>query len=344
MTNTLPSRKLYLDNLRTLTVLLLFPYHTCMIYNDFGERFYIHGTDHAAATLFIGFGWGWMMPLLFAMAGISAAYALIRRSTKEFAKERVQKLLIPLIAGILLLVPVQSYIAGLSIDGNTGYLDSFTKLTDLTGYDGAFTPGQLWFILYLFIISLVCLPLMALLKRHSKETPAGKLPFIVLILLGIVPLLTHMILNISGKSFGEYITYFLFGYLILSSEDVLAKLDRYRFWLLGLMLCGYAVVLLTEHMFQEFFSWISILAILGLGRHDLNFENKWSRWLSKSSFGLYLFHQSWIVIVAHFVLPMTDSTAWQVSLILTGSILLTFLTYAGAKRVGLFRWMFGLKP
>lgn len=343
MKNIRSNRKYYLDNLRALTVLLLFPYHTFMIYNTFGESWYIHGANIAATTFFIDISWGWMMPLLFAIAGISTAYALENRSIGAYVKERVQKLLIPLIFGVLLLIPVQSYIAGLYFGGSADYFDFFTKFTDLTGYDGAFTPGQLWFILYLFIISIVCIPFMMIYRLHAKRLLAGKIPLFVLVLLGIVPLLAHNILNISGKSFGEYTVYFLFGYIILSDEEVLTKLDRYHFLLTVIMLCGIVETVMTRHMFQEFFSWINILALLGLAKHYLNFNNKLTAYLSKSSFGVYIFHQSWIVVIAYLALYITDSPALQIIMIIPASIVLTFLTYEGAKRVPVFRWMFGLK-
>ncbi len=244
---------------------------------------------------------------------------------------------------MLLLIPVQSYIAGLFWNGEANYLDFFTKFTDLTGYDGGFTPGQLWFILYLFVISIFFLPIAALYQSSPRRRFAHKLPLGVLLVLGVVPLLTHALLNISGKSVGEFAAYFLLGYFILSDEDVLAKLDRYRFWLLAAMLCGVVETLLTNHLFQEFFSWINILALLGLARHYLNFDNKLTGYLSKASFGIYIFHQSWIVVIAYFVLPVVSVPAAQILIILTASVALTFLTYEGARRVPAFRGMFGLK-
>ena len=336
-------RKFYLDNLRTLTILLLFPYHTFMIYNN-SDSWYVHGQDIAVTSFFIDVGGTWMMPLLFAVAGIATSYALRKRSIGQYAKERFNKLLIPFVFGVILLVPVQSYIAGLYFSGTANYLDFFTTLTDLTGYDGAFTPGQLWFLLYLFLISIISIPVIALHKSRQKAHYVAKgIPLVVLILFGVIPVFTHEILNVGGKSLGEYFTYFLFGYLILSKEEILEKLDQYRFLLLGIMIAGLLEAILTDHLFQEFFSWINILAILGLGRHYLNFNNKATSYLTKSSFGIYLFHQSWIVIVAYFILPITDISGIQIILILASSIVLTFLTYEGAKRVKIFRWMFGLK-
>lgn len=63
-------RKHYIDNLRNLTILLLFPVHTFMIWNNFGSRFYIwQGENKILSTLIVLVN-PWFMPILFALAGI----------------------------------------------------------------------------------------------------------------------------------------------------------------------------------------------------------------------------------------------------------------------------------
>ena len=342
-------RKHYIDNLRVFTVLLLFPYHVFMIYNYWGEPWYIHGGEIVSTSWFIHVGWQWMMPILFAVAGISTAWALQKRSMREYVKERVHKLLLPLLFGTALIVPVQSFIAGIHFNNEVSYLNFFTKFTDLSGYDGGFTPGHLWFILYLFVISMVCVPLILLAKKFPAVMKfAGKLPFPALLFIGILPLLIHPIGNIGGKSIGEYAGYFLLGCFVLSHEAVLLKLERWRFLLLGLSVLGLAETFLTEHFFnegicREFFTCFHIMALLGLSKRYLNFSNKPTAYLSKSSFGVYVFHQSWIVVVAFFVLKIIDVPVLQILIILPASVVLTFLTNEGLKRLPPFRWMFALK-
>lgn len=336
-------RKHYIDNLRVLAVLMLFPYHTFMIYNNWGENWYLHGKDLFIPSILNQINYIWMMPLLFAVAGISSRYALEKRSAGEYAKERTYKLLIPLLFGGLLLIPIQSYIAGVYFNQSANYLNFFTKLTDFSGYDGAFTPGQLWFILFLFVISIVCLPFMAWYKKKGKGNYGAGTPMLALVLLGILPCIGSWV-KIGGKSPTEYLAYFLLGYFFLSNEDLLKKLDQYRFWLFGLFVlyAGFMMFVLDGE-FYEMACWLSILAFLGLARHYLNFSNKATAYLSKSSFGVYLFHQSWIVIVGYFVLKITSISILQILMILLLSILLTFLTYEGSRRVPVLRWMFGLK-
>lgn len=76
-------RKHYIDNLRNLTILLLFPVHTFMIWNDFGFRFYIwQGENKILSTLIVLVN-PWFMPILFALAGMSARYALEKKQIKN---------------------------------------------------------------------------------------------------------------------------------------------------------------------------------------------------------------------------------------------------------------------
>ena len=70
-----------------------------------------------------------------------------KRGTAAFIKERLKRLGIPLIVGIIFINPILSYAADISHNGYDGnyfehYLVYFTWFTDLTGYDGGFTLGH----------------------------------------------------------------------------------------------------------------------------------------------------------------------------------------------------------
>lgn len=166
-------RKHYLDNIRTVTILLLFPYHTFMIWNNFGPKFYIWGGNNIVLSSVIVSLSPWLMPVLFVIAGMSAKYSLDKRDTKEFIKERTKRLLLPLISALIILVPFQTlYARKFFFQYDKGIIDNFkyffTHFSDLNGYDGMFTFGHLWFLLYLFIITLITLPLV-------KKIPHGKI-------------------------------------------------------------------------------------------------------------------------------------------------------------------------
>ena len=163
----------YVDNIRIICILLLFPFHTAMIYNNWNEAFYITGKPSIIASLFVTQVYPWWMTLLFTLAGVSSFHALNSKTNKEFIFERLKKLFVPFLFGIILIVSVQSYIADIFYNNYKGSYFShlkifFTKFTDLTGGDGGFTPGHLWFVLYLFVISLVMFPFMKKYINNSN--------------------------------------------------------------------------------------------------------------------------------------------------------------------------------
>ena len=86
-------RKHYLDNIRTIVILLLFPYHTFMIWNNFGTKFYIWGGNNNVLSSLIVLVSSWIMPVLFVIAGMSARYSLEKRNIREFVKERIKKMI-----------------------------------------------------------------------------------------------------------------------------------------------------------------------------------------------------------------------------------------------------------
>ncbi|MCL2445919.1 MAG: acyltransferase family protein [Oscillospiraceae bacterium] len=356
-------RKHFIDNLRWLCILLLFPFHVFRIYNSFMEGFYVEGQDIVATTGFIVAVAPWFMPLLFVIAGVSSAYALNKRTYREYAIERVRKLLIPFLAGLLLVVPAQTFFAERFHNGFTGgyfyqYILFFTAPTDLTGYRGGFTPAHLWFILFLFVISLVALPLAAVLKKAKRKPSFERTPLWLLPLLGLLPWLMMPILNFDGMSVGMYFAYFMLGYLVLSHESLVQQLARHRFVLLttaafGMVLCVGAWLLQLHGMMQMpqtamqlcfmLYGWLAVLALFGLGNRYLNFNNKVTDYLSVSAFPIYLFHQSWIVAVAYFTLMWIDSVVLQIGVILTLSVLLTYASYELFKRIPGVRFLFGIK-
>jgi len=338
---------------------MLFPYHIFMIYNSWGENFYIKGKDIKITSAFNVAVWPWFMPLLFVVAGISAAYALQKRSLRAYVRERVTKLLIPLIAGILLLIPAQTYFAERFHNGYTGgyfaqYILFFTKRTDLTGYAGGFTPGQLWFVLYLFIISLAVIPLIVLSRKTKYRPDIGKLPVPAMLGLFIFPVLGALIFDIGGKSLGEYFAYFALGYFLLSSESIQGKLEKWRFVLLGIGLFCMAVIVLRWYdildapypvfdIFSRFYAWSTVLALIGLGRKSLNMKNKFTSYMSGSSFSVYMFHQTWIVASAYYVFMHTSNILFQMALILLFSVSATFASYEICRRFKVTRFMFAIK-
>jgi hypothetical protein len=108
----------------------------------------------------------WHMPLLFLLAGAATWFALDRRSAGTYAAERVKRLLIPFVFGILVIVPPQALLARWFRGGEFSLAEYWTFKGNLSGYTGNWTPAHLWFIAFLFVFSLVALPLFIRWHRH----------------------------------------------------------------------------------------------------------------------------------------------------------------------------------
>jgi glucan biosynthesis protein C len=109
---TLHERRYDLDWLRVLGVFLLIPFHAALIfvldpYTIMYIRDVVHSPVLAGATAFIHM---WHMPMLFIVSGYSTYFALGFRSVRQYVGERVLRLLVPLLFGILTFVPFTTYL------------------------------------------------------------------------------------------------------------------------------------------------------------------------------------------------------------------------------------------
>lgn len=214
-------RKYYIDNLRWACILLLVPFHTAMAWNCWGEGSYIWFFGSRALSTFIILISPWYMPLLFVLAGVSARLALKKRTYSGFVKERLSKLLLPLISGMVTVVALMTYYADRFNCGYKGsflshYKVFFTKLTTFTGYDGGWTPAHLWFLLYLFLVSMLCLGVIVLQKKFLPKLSFKNMNAGIISALGILPLIFCPVLNFAGKSVASYIALYLIGYYVIS--------------------------------------------------------------------------------------------------------------------------------
>lgn len=340
-------RKYYIDNIRILCILLLIPFHTAMIFNNFGESWYIHSQNNTLATLFVIGVYPWWMSVLFVLAGMSTVYALKKRTTRQYVKERFYKLFIPMLSAIVILVPAQTYLADKFFRNYRGnYFDHFSiyfTLTDWSGYDGHFTPAHTWFMLYLFMISMISLPLMGWYNKKENKLNATKMNMIKILPMFLIILICAPILDIGGKSVGEFAACFLLGYFVLGMEEVQDRLEKYRIqlgitWVLLIII---RCILYQEQISndlvwdvqQRILSWIGILAIIGLGKYYLEFNNTFTKYFAPAAFPIYFFHQTIVVVIGYFVVRHIHGTILQYISIVLISFALTILIYEICRRI-----------
>jgi glucans biosynthesis protein C len=242
-----PTRRDELDLLRALVVTGLVFFHTAVIFG--AGKFPIKAaTENQAATVFLAFGATWGMPLLFLISGMGIWYSLRSRSPAAFARERLRRLGVPLLVGLLTLVPLQVYL-GLRRAGDPSSFASFyARFWDVrptldfpfvitAAPDGVFETGHLWFLVCLLGFSLALLPGFVWLRRPAGrrrlERPGGLLARPGgLLLLPALPLAAVEVALGSetghgGWNHGSYALFLLYGVLAAADPRTGEALQRH---------------------------------------------------------------------------------------------------------------------
>lgn len=363
-------RRYEIDWIRNISILMLFVYHTSAIFCIFGDFYVISDNKSMLANLLIVLMFVWYMPLLFFLAGASTYFASKKRNYKEYMIERLKKLLVPLIFGILILVPPQTYMARIW-RGETDIrcIDHlkyfFTNITDFTGFDGAFTPAHLWFILYLFVVSLIGgYILFKCFKDSNKIFSLDKIKAVIFNKFGILILLIMGVISdifpsINGKSIVGCLLIFILGYIVYSEEYLVDKIVLKRFkFLLALILIaliGVLYVFKIKDLLHINYCWIiesilknmvlifAITSIVGFSSIHLNKNSSILNYLNEASFPVYIIHQPILLLIALFIVPTVKSALLAMILIIFISLITTFLIYELLKKVKVFRIIFGMK-
>ena len=150
-----PARKLYLDNIRWMTVVLVVIYHVVYMFNGV-QPFGVIGPfrEHQLQDCFQYLVYPWFMALLFVVSGMSARYYLQSHTTKQFLKDKTRKLLVPSTIGLfafqwLLGIYNLKIGGGLNIAGLP--MSIVYLITVLSGV------GPLWYIQMLWLFSMLLL-------------------------------------------------------------------------------------------------------------------------------------------------------------------------------------------
>ena len=358
-------RRYDLDALRVLAVLLLIPFHSARVFDSF-DPFYVKNPETSAGLswVVVAFLNPWHMPLLFALAGAATWLALGHRSPKAYLGERTRRLLVPFLFGLLLIVPPQGFLAsrirGGSQESVLSFLgDYWTVEGDLSGYTNSFTPAHLWFIGFLFIFSLVALPLLA---RWRGRQPRARW------LLVAMPLVLLAANELPAPNDGPQnpfysLALFVAGFLLVADPEAERAVHQHWRALLVAAAATMTTVLLVWSsgvgdtwtdgslpdaaftLLEAANTWIWVLALLGAARALLSRGRRGLAYASEASFPFYVLHQTVIVAVAYLLVGW-DLPAWpKFATLCLAAFALTLLLYEiVVRRTAPTRFLFGMRP
>ncbi|QBE66991.1 hypothetical protein EWM63_01055 [Pseudoduganella lutea] len=325
----------------------------------------------------------WRMSLLFLISGAASGLLLGNAPDGRFLRERSTRLLVPLLFGMLVLVPPQTFC---EVAEKMAYQGSYGQFM---GRYLAADPGfctdthclalpawnHLWFVAYLWVYTLVLSVLVAIAGR-DRLAAAGQwlggvltgwravLPPIVALALARAILHprfgdTHALVD-DWYNHAVYFSVFLVGVLVARQQRFWEEASRLRFVTLALALGGWALLVclhavpeasrqgdhlaLATACVRSVQQWCAILTVCGFGYRHLNRDARARRYLTGAVFCVYIVHQTLIVVVATVLKPLRIPPVTEASVIIVLTFVGSFALFEAARRLAPLRPFLGIAP
>lgn len=363
-------RRADLDWIRVLAFGLLILFHVALVYAPWD--WHVHSTHTfgwlAEAILATG---PWRLTLLFLVSGAALRFMARRLTPGAVAKQRMARLLPPLLFGIFILVPPQSWLEAVDKGSwSQGLVPWWLHQFSLPEIIRGIPVNHLWFVLYICAYTFAAVALMsrpALLARiealAERWLTGWRLLVLPILYLAVARVMLFPWFGITNHLPADWYNHavslaaFLFGFAIALRETIWTDLERWRkpavaAAVVSLILLmwmtahpgGRAFMAVPKYTVYAINQWATIAAILGYGSLYLRHaDGPVLRWLTDAVFPCYLAHQT-ILVIAIFMLKWQGLSAWVeapvlVFITLGGSV----LTYEIVRRLGPIRPLWGLK-
>lgn len=319
----------------------------------------------------------WRLTLLFVVSGY-ASRALLSKSAGigGFLKNRTARLLVPLVFGMAVVVPPQTWV---QLVGQNGYGQSYLWFLAHDYFrfgtlDGIVMPtwNHLWFVAYLWVYTVAIA--LAMLVPGSDELQAafdrvfgGARAIWVPVLFLLVTQFwlfhreddTHDLFG-DGLAHLQYFPALLFGFGLAGSRAAKDGLARWWAASAAVAIGCYAVmagllvaypdfsfpthdVTIVFRLAREIDTWIAIAALIGIAERFLNRDHQWRRMLAEATFPFYIIHQTVIVLAEFWVKPLGIGALGEFLILVPATIGGCWAFYLIGREVNVLRPLVGLK-
>ncbi|WP_051540809.1 acyltransferase [Ahrensia sp. 13_GOM-1096m] len=371
----------YLDWLRVIAFAILIIYHSAVGF--FPNDFWLISSPNTSATLelLMDLPRVWRLSLLFFISGAGTYFAFRKQSDVQFITARTVRLVVPLLFAMALICAPQVWYERMLVDGYKGNFWQFwTERYFMEGKypTGNFTWAHMWFVGYLFTMTMLFFPVMKFLNTRLGDkinnvfatifqTRASYCLFLLPLALNLMltpwfPRATNTLYN-DFAWLAVYLSWFGFGYLyarnhivanrflVLHTAEiitltVIVSVSMYvLFWIdvfdLNLGNRGNHTALYKA--FSICLSLMMIYTLLILGLRFLNFKNGFISYFNKAVYPLYIVHQTIIVGLLYYTIKNGFGFSTSLATVMIGTALLSMLSYhLIIKNLGWGRLLFGL--
>ncbi|MEX2283411.1 MAG: acyltransferase [Gemmatimonadota bacterium] len=314
----------------------------------------------------------WLMPLFMLLAGRSAWYSLARRNDRAYLVERIQRVLLPLVAGTLVLVPPQIYVHR-TLDGSFSgsFVSFYPEFFRGIFPRGNFTWAHLWFLAYLFVYAVVTLPVFRWLARvvPTRPEPSGRTILLAggLLIVAQIALRDRFPQNnaLAGDwaNHAQLLPAFVLGFLLTGNQRFEHALVRYRWHALvmGTLASAVLAVLAWQGRLDERLesldyrariavwaiytigAWTWLCAISAYARLHIRAESSLVRYARNAAFPVYLVHQTVIVLIGWWVVRLVLPVSAKFLLLTFLSFVASILAYETLRHTVVGRLLLGLR-
>ncbi|HEY8616042.1 acyltransferase family protein [Phenylobacterium sp.] len=363
-------RRYDLDWIRIIAFALLILFHVGLVYGPLDWHVQSTHTFPWMEEALLATG-PWRLTLLFLVSGAALRFVAAGRSAGELALERLRRLAPPLIFGVLVLVPVQSWIEAMDKGSWTGGLIPWAaREFSPAGLADGVPVNHLWFVVYVAVYAVLASPLLTAsasirrlgdhLARHLHGWRALVVPaaYLIAIRITLFPLF-GVTNNLTGDWYNHAQSFaaFLFGYLMVGHASLWKDLEGLRRTSLALACVAFPIVVIQHAhpgggawlgvpraIVFGLFQWTAIAAALGYaGRYLRRASGPRLAYLNQAVFPCYLAHQTILVVAVWLVRPAKLPALAEALLLIIATFGGSLLTYEAVRRLPVVRTLWGLK-
>lgn len=375
------SRQTYLDWLRIIAIIGVLFFHSAMPYVAYWE-WHIKNPETSHVLLEMNdFLHRFRMPLLFFISGTVSYYMLQHRTGGGFLGLRFRRLFIPLLLGILVIVPPQVYLERLT----QGYKGNFWQFYGEMFTTGVYPKGNmswhhLWFICYLLVYDIVCAPFFVWLGKPGGQrflqrfAVLAKGARVYLLMLPSIVLYASLVFKyrFTGNLVQDYLYapyYLLFllaGFLCIACPVLMDSLERNRRLSLAI---GFVSLVFIDYLrwnhldaihflpgfpmgvrylavaIHALCAWMWVFTAIGYGKKYLNKPSRMLGYVNEAVYPFYILHQTVIVILTYYLVQVSDGIGMKYlfTVVVTFFISMTIF-HLFIRPYAFMRLLFGMKP
>lgn len=299
-----------------------------------------------------------------------------------FIALRFRRLFIPLLFGMLVIIPPQIYMERLTQGFQGSYWDFYPSIFELKPYpQGNTSWHHLWFILYLMVYDILFAPFFKWIVGARGQRFLARCNWLasgVWIYVLIIPsVIWFTAFNLKYPGTDDlihdycrlvyWLLFLLVGFICIAHTPFMDSLERNRRLSFGVAFVSiiginylrwnslepWDVIANYKNDWRTYAymavsaitAWFWVFTAIGYGKRYLNKKHRVLNYVNQAVYPFYILHQTVIVILAYYVVQVSESILAKYLFIVVVTFVVSMAIYhLFIKPFGLMRFLFGMKP